>query len=174
MALAVLLALSFAAAAQAQEEYSFRGALYLGLGGAFDVEPEDDFDHSSFQLGFSWWSDDDILVGARYGELGYDDDEGLGARRGSDLRYLTVAGEYLFNEGYYVSGVYIGLGWYDLAEDAAVGAPSDSAIGVAIGLTGDFQVTRRFSVLLELSGHYTDLEDADLLAMGHVGVGYRF
>jgi hypothetical protein len=41
-------------------------------------------------------------------------------------------------------------------------------------VTGDFRLTDRFSIVIELSGHYTDLDAADLLAMGHAGVAFRF
>ena len=165
---------ALAGPAAAEESYPFRASLFIGLGGAFDAEPSSDLDHSSFQLGFSWESDYDVLVGLRYGEIGWDGDAGLGARVGPDLAYLTAAGEYLFHEGYYTSGVYLGLGWYQLDEDAAAEIPSDSAIGLVLGVTGDFRITDRFSILVELSGHYTDLDDADLLAMGHAGIAYRF
>jgi len=158
----------------AAQEHLFRAALFTGLGGAFDAEPSDDLDHSSYQLGFSWTIEPDVLVGVRYGELGWDADEALGPRLGSDLQYLTAAGEYLFNEGYYRSGLYFGLGWYQLEEDAVAEISSDSAIGLVLGLTGDFRLTDRFSILVELSGHYTDLEDADILGMGHAGIAFHF
>ena len=163
-----------ASTADAQESYPFRASLFLGLGGAYDAEPSSDLDHSSYQLGFSWISDYEVQVGVRYGEVAWDADEALGGRTGSDLTYLTAGGEYLFNEGYYTSGVYLGLGWYRLDEDAAAEIPSDSAIGLALGITGDFRLTDRFSILIELSGHYTDLDDADILAMGHAGVAFHF
>jgi hypothetical protein len=172
--LVTLLLAAIAGPASAQDDHPFRASLFLGIGGAYDVEPDDDLDHTGYQLGFSWESDWEIMVGVRYGELAWDDDEQLGARTGSDLSYLTIAGEYLFNEGYYQSGLYLGLGWYQLDEDAVAEISSDSAIGLALGLTGDFGLTRRFSILVDVSGHYTDLDDVDILLMGHAGVGYRF
>jgi hypothetical protein len=66
------------------------------------------------------------------------------------------------------------LGWYALDDDELPEFPSQDAVGLALGVTGDFRLAERFSILLELSGHYTDLDDADLLAMGHVGVAFRF
>jgi hypothetical protein len=173
--LAAVLVMSVAGAAPAEEKYPYRVSAFYGLGGSLDGGDDDSssLDNGTFQLGFSWISDTDILVGVRYGEIGFDD-EGIGGRVGSDLRYATIGGEYLFNEGYYTSGVYLGLGWYDVDEDDLGELPSDSAIGLALGLTGDFRLTQRFSILIELSGHYTDLDDADLLAMGHAGVAYRF
>jgi hypothetical protein len=173
---AALLAASLAAAAQAQDKYPYRASAFVGLGGPISSGDGDSssLDHGSYQLGFSWISDTDILVGVRYGQIDFGDDEGVGGRSGSDLTYATIGGEYLFNEGYYTSGVYLGLGWYDVGEDDLGEIGSDSAIGFALGLTGDFRLTQRFSILVELSGHYTDLDDADLLAMGHAGVAYRF
>jgi hypothetical protein len=173
---AVLLAGSLTGAARAQDKYPYRASAFIGLGGPISSGDDDSssLDNSSYQLGFSWISDTDILVGVRYGQVDFGDDEGIGGRSGSDLTYATIGGEYLFNEGYYTSGVYLGLGWYDVGEDDLGVIESDSAIGFALGLTGDFQLTQRFSILVELSGHYTDLDDADLLAMGHAGVAFRF
>ena len=79
-----------------------------------------------------------------------------GGRLNADLTYATVGGEYLFNEGYYTSGVYLGLGWYGLDGGELAESDSEGSIGLALGLTGDFAITKRFSILVELSGHYTE------------------
>lgn len=172
--LAVCLAGAAHGQGRGEERYPFRFSAFYGLGGPIDDPGAGAFDQESYQLGFSWITDWDVLVGVRYGELDFGEDEGVGGRSGSDLTYATIGGEYLFDEGYYTSGVYLGVGWYDLGEDPIAEIPSDSAIGLALGLTGDFRVTRRLSILIELSGHYTDLDDADLLAMGHAGLAFRF
>ena len=171
LALTTLLLIAVAGASAAQDDNPFRVTAFLGMGGA-DADEGGSWDNTSYQLGFSWVSDYNILVGIRYGELAFD--EGPGARLGSDLTYATIGGEYLFNEGYYTSGVYFGLGYYSLDDDELPEFPSDDSIGLALGLTGDFGITKRFSIVVELSGHYTDLDDVDLLAMGHVGVAFRF
>ena len=171
LALTTLLLIAIAGAAEAQDRYPFRATVFYGIGGA-DSDGGGSWGNGTYQLGFSWVSDHDILVGVRYGELAFD--EGPGGREGSDMTYATIGGEYLFNEGYYTSGIYIGLGWYGLEDDELPEFPSEDALGIALGVTGDFKMTKRFSILVELSGHYTDLDSADLLAMGHVGVGYRF
>jgi hypothetical protein len=171
LALITLLLAAIAGAAQAQEEHPFRASLFYGLGGA-DSDDGSSWDNGTYQLGFSFVSDYDILVGLRLGQLGFD--EGPGGRQNADLTFATVGGEYLFNEGYYTSGVYLGLGWYGLDGGDLAGTDSEGSIGLALGLTGDFAMTKRFSILVELSGHYTELEDVDLLAMGHVGVAFRF
>ena len=169
-----LLLVALAATASAQPSKSFRASAFVGLGGGLDSEPDSGVDNSSFQLGFSWLVEPGVLVGIRYGELGLDGTDFVGDRVDSDLSYLTVAGEYLFNDGYYQSGVYIGLGFYDLETSRGPFAGSDSSVGLAVGVTGDFEINRRFSVLLEFSAHYAELEPTSLFAMGHVGVGYHF
>lgn len=171
LSLALLLAAS-AAAVDAQEKYPFRVSGFAGVGGSVDDDDGNSLGNGSYQLGFSWISDTDVLVGVRAGEISFD--EGPSGRLGSDLTYVTIGGEYLFNEGYYTSGIYLGLGWYALDDDELPEFRSQDAVGLALGVTGDFRLTERFSILLELSGHYTDLDDADLLAMGHVGVAFRF
>lgn len=170
----LLISLCLAPAVGAQDTSSFRASAMLGIAGALDAEPDSGVDNSSFQLGFSWLSEPDILVGLRYGEIDFDDEDGLGARRGSDLSYVTVAGEYPFDEGSYTSGVYLGLGYYRVEESAQAGLSDDTSLGVVLGLTGDFPVTEVFSLRLELSGHYTDLDAAQFFAMGHAGVAFRF
>jgi len=162
---------AMAGAAQAQEEHPFRASLFYGLGGA-DSDEGGSWDNGTYQLGFSWVSDYDILVGLRVGQLGFD--EGPGGRVDADLTYATIGGEYLFNEGYYTSGVYFGLGYYGLDEGELPLSERDDSIGLVLGLTGDFAMTKRFSILVELSGHYTELENVDLMAMGHVGVAFKF
>jgi hypothetical protein len=169
----VLFALLLAApvaAAESSDKYPFRVSAFAGVGGAVDDDDGNSLGNGSFQLGFSWVSDVDVLVGVRAGQIGFD--EGPSGREGSDLTYATIGGEYLFNEGYYTSGIYLGLGWYALDEDPQF--ESEDAVGLALGVTGDFRLTDRFSIVIELSGHYTDLDAADLLAMGHAGVAFRF
>jgi hypothetical protein len=159
-----------ASTAHAAEKYPFRVSALAGLGGA--VDNGGSLGNGTYQLGFSWLSNEDIMVGVRVGQVLFD--EGPDERLGSDLTYTTIGGEYRFNEGYYTSGIYIGLGWYGLEADALPTHPSENAIGLVVGLTGDFKLNQRFSIVVELSGHYTDLDDADLLGMGHAGVAYRF
>ena len=171
LALMSLLFLAVAGAAAAQDNYPFRVSAFYGLGGA-DTDDGSSYGNGTYQLGFSWVSDYAIQVGVRYGELSFD--EGPGGRLGSDLTYVTIGGEYLFDEGYYTSGVYLGLGYYGLDDDELPQFPSDDSVGLVLGLTGDFRIAKRFSILVELSGHYTDLDDVDLLAMGHVGVAFHF
>ena len=104
-----------AGAVQAQDKYPFRASGYLGLGGAVNDDQGGSFSNGSYQLGFSWESDYDILVGVRVGQVAFDD--GPSGRAGSDLTYATIGGEYLFNEGYYTSGIYFALGYYGLDDD---------------------------------------------------------
>jgi len=98
------------------------------------------------------------------------------------------------------SGVYIGLGAYNLRGTAleeiekpevTVGllegeAPepvepefesvdsSETSIGFALGLVGDWEISRRWVFRFELSGHYALLDQAKLFAMAHAGFGIRF
>ena len=88
---------------------------------------------------------------------------------------MTIGGEYRFPESYYESGVYIGLGGYRLeGEDAGGRSREDTSIGAVIGFTGEFRVNRVMSILVELSGHYADLEEAQAFGMAHAGLSFHF
>lgn len=175
LAAAVLGALLAAPAASAQQLYSFTVSAAAGIGGSFDADPGDGVDHGTFQLMAGMVTEPRTLVGVRYGEIGFDSDEPLEGLFDADLTYLTLAGEYKFDQRYYEAGVYVGLGGYQLEGIDAGGADrDDSSFGLVIGVTGEFPITRRFGVVVEFAGHYTDLDDAQIFATGVGGLAVHF
>jgi hypothetical protein len=162
-------------AARAQEPYSATLSLLGGLGGAEDAEPSPGFDNQGFQLGLALLTEPGVLVGVRAGslELG-DGDDAFGSLLDAQLDYATIAGEYRYREGYYDSGLYLGLGAYRLEGSRGGRDQSDTAPGLVLGITGEFQLVKRLAFLIELSGHYVDLDEARLFGMGHAGLEFRF
>ncbi len=172
-AILFLVALTLLAGATPAEELRpFRLSVSTGLGGSFDSEADTSFDNSSFQLGFAWARDHITLVGVRYGQL--DLDSGTPDLFSAELTYVTIAGEYVFSEGYYESGLYLGLGIYELDGSTSLGPFDETAVGLTVGVTGEFPITARWAILLEISGHYADISTVRLFAMGHAGLAYRF
>ncbi len=174
--LAVLLALCglLPAPAQAQELYNYTVFGSFGLGGAPGSDTDDSLGNNGYQLGFSLVTEPRTHLGLRLGELSFDD-EPQGGLLDADLTYLTLGGEYRFRETYYDSGIYLALGGYRLEGTDALGnSDEETAVGLALGLTGEFDINRRFGVLVELSGHYTDLDAFDLLVLGHIGLAVHF
>jgi hypothetical protein len=166
-------------AARAQELYTFTGSLLLGLGGSFD-ESDAGFANPSFQLGFSNVIEKRTHVGFRLGYVGFGSDNYVGELKGADLAYLNVSGEYRsarssFSGSFVESGVYIGLGGYQLSGETDGGiSDSETAIGLVLGLTGDIEVSRSFAVRIELSGHILSSNVARYIGLAQVGVAYRF
>ena len=56
----------------------------------------------------------------------------------------------------------------------AGGESSESDLGIVLGLTGDFDITRYLSVIGEVSGHYVFLDDASIYAMANIGLAVHF
>lgn len=154
--------------AQAQDS-RFTVGLFGGVGGSPDT---DSFTEPSFQiLGAMDWAPR-THVQLRLGQLDTAFEAAGGGTYDADLRYITVGTEYRVNADYYESGLVIGLGYYDL--DGPIATLDDDTFGLNLGVTGDFEVSPRWSVLVELTGHFADFEDAQIFIMGHVGVGFRF
>jgi hypothetical protein len=162
-------------AARAQEPYNFSVAALGSIGGSLDVEPGDDLSNTGFQLNLSMITDPRTHVGVRIGQLGLDAEDFFGSLTEADLTYVTVGGEYRFDETWYDSGIYLGLGGYRLeGTDFGGGDSRDTSLGLTIGLTGEFKVNHWLGVLLELSGHYVDFEEAQVFGMGHGGIAVHF
>jgi len=160
--------LSFPATGAAQG--TFMVGLMGTLGGAADADPDTGLTNVGWQALFTMETQIATRFDVRVGQLPLDGgDSGL---FDSDLTYVTLAGEYTFPAEFYESGLYLGLGYYDLAGDVLVA--DDSSLGLNIGATGDFHLTDRFSLLVEFSGHYADLGHAQFFFMGQVGVGFHF
>jgi hypothetical protein len=172
--LTLLLTWPGAASAQVLSNYSV--SLLGGIGGAFDVEPDPGLTNTSVQLGFSLALDRSSLFTARLGQLDLGDPEGFGGLAGADLTYITLGGEYRLQRPLYDSGLYLGLGGYRLegTRFATGESDEDTALGIVFGVTADFPITRHFSILSELSGHYADLEEAQFFGILHVGVAFHF
>ena len=172
-ALAALLAAP--GAASGQQLYTFTLSAAGGVGGSLDADPGDEITLGSYQLGAAIVTEPRTLVGLRYGRIGFDGDEPLESLFDADLTYLTLAGEYKFDQTFYEGGMYVGVGGYRLeGVDALGAAQDDTSFGLAIGVTGEFPITRRIGIAVEFAGHYTDLDQAQLFATGLAGVALHF
>lgn len=174
--LLLIVLLSAPAAVSAQELHTYTVGLLGGIGGSTDVKPGRSFTNSSFQLNFGRIVSEGTEVAVRLGHLGLDAKPTFGSLTSAGLDYVTLAGEYKFDEGYYTSGVYVGLGAYRLGGTSLVDGSHtrQTAAGGSVGLTGDFRLNRWLGVLVELSGHYVDLREAKIFGMAHGGVAVHF
>ena len=168
-------ALLLPGAASAQELYNYTVGVLGGLGGSIDVDPGDDLGNAGYQLNLTMITEPRTHVGFRLGQLALDGEEFFGSLREAELSYVTVAGEYRFRQAYYDSGVYLGIGGYRLEGTGAGNEDaSDTSIGLAVGVTGEFKVNRWLGVLVEISGHWADFEEAQIFAMAHGGLAIHF
>jgi hypothetical protein len=115
----VVLSLILASSGGAQESRHRRATFLLGLGASLDSGLSSSFSNQSFQLRISFETEKDTWVAFRYGELAFDDGLDGDGFSTADLSYLTVAAEYWFNEGYYQSGLFFGIGAYTTWRPAA-------------------------------------------------------
>ena len=171
----------------AQTQYRYTVGLMAGFGGTTGSEPasatvDDVFlREDRFDLGFQLLFDMEIRRGTsfvvRLGQMDVEiDDAGLLApftpTVDSELTYLTLAGEYSLSAGYYQSSLFLGVGYYGI--DGQNVFEDDTGLGLTVGTTGDFRVNDRLSVLVELSGHYADVDYAQFFIMGHAGLAFHF
>jgi len=163
-----MMALGTSYKAEAEDSgYDFTLGLLGGVGG---TEETDSYSEPSFEIlgGMELYPRAFFMV--RLGQIQLD--EKSGALPEGDLRYLTVSTEYRIPAGFYDSGLFIGLGYYDLRSDN--GFTDETAFGVNLGVTGDIPLGKHLSVLIELSGHYADLDATQVLLMGHAGIAVHF
>jgi hypothetical protein len=174
-ALLVAAALAAPGAAGAQETYTFTVGAFGGLGGSLDADPGDELDNTGFQLDLGMVIQPANHLVLRLGSLDLDSAERFEDLTAAELTYATIGGEYRYRHTFYDSGIYLALGGYRLEGDDAAGrAEDETAIGLALGVTGEFPITRWLGFQIELSGHYADFDRANLFAMGHAGVVVHF
>lgn len=176
LTLAVLGTMAVATPVAAQELYTYTLGAFGGLGGSLDADPGDDLDGSGLQVGFSLVTQPGTRIALRAGELGLADGGQFESLFDAELSYVTLAGEYRFQESYYAPWAYIGLGAYRVegVDTAIHGDSDDTSIGLVIGLVGEFNLTRRLDFVVEVSGHYADFDEASIFAMGHAGLALHF
>jgi len=176
--LASVASLALPASASAQDLYNWNVGVMGGVGGSVDVKPGSrNFSNGTWQVEGLALTEPRTFLALRVGHLALGGKDTLfGSRVGADLSYLTLSGQYMFEESYYDSGVYLGLGAYRLGgNDAITGASASKTVaGGVLGLTGDFKASKRFSVVVEISGHYIDIRNAHIYGMAHGGLSYHF
>lgn len=174
--LVALAALAGARTAAAQDRGTFAVGLLGGIGGAFDAEGgRQDFDHHALEASFGMLTNDNTMVVARVGELELENDLGAEDLFDARLRFATVAGEYRFRQPSYDFGIYLGLGGYELEGETFFGdAEEERVLGLAFGVTGDFDVSRHLSAVVEFAAHYAFFDRADLYGVALGGVAVHF
>jgi hypothetical protein len=174
--LVALAVLAGARSAAAQERGTFAVGLLGGIGGALDAEGDrEDFDHQALEASFAMLTNDNTLVVARVGELELEDDLGAEGLFDARLRFATLAGEYRFRQPSYDYGIYLGLGGYELEGESFFGEDEDErSLGLAFGVTGDFDVSRHLSAVVEIAAHYAFFDRAEIYGAALGGIAVHF
>jgi len=167
--------------AAVSQTYTYKIAGLVGVGGSLD-ETDAGFGNPTWQLTFTSDIAEKTYFAARVGGIHWSSGDQVAEAFGPSLYYVTVAGEYRetrasFSGGFVEPGVYLGLGFYSLdGTDEDGESLSESAPGLAVGLTGDIPLNgkRNLNLRLELAAHYAALEAAQLFGMVHIGLAYSF
>lgn len=161
---------------EAQDSYTFTLGALAGVGGSVDADPGDDLSNPSFQLMASLLTETKTHLVGRVGHIGLDASDSFGTLSDAGLDYLTIGGEYRYDHHFYESGIYLGLGAYRLDGNAlATGeATSDTSFGVVLGLTGEFELTRRLGFSIDLAGHWANLDEAQIFVVAQAGIVVHF
>lgn len=164
------------AAAEQQEGYTFTLGLLGGVGGPLDADPDPGLGQTNWMLSAGMVTAPRTLVVVRAGRMAIEGDPAFERFAQADLEYIHIAGEYRFAQPTYDYGTYVGLGYYQMNGELLLGggATSESDLGIVIGLTGDFDVTRYLSVVGEVSAHYAFFDDASIFAMANIGLAVHF
>ncbi len=171
-------ALFLSPAAVRAQDYTWTLSVMGGLGGALNSGGGGA--ETGYQVGFGLQFEPGANVWAHVGQLDFETGTGVGQLTDGTITYFNLGGEYLFAEGYYDSGIFLGLGLYDLearrvlAPGVLAPASSDSVLGIVLGATGEFKITPSFVVLVEISGHVLDSADLRVLGTGFAGFGFHF
>jgi hypothetical protein len=162
-----------AVAAGAQESSAFVASLAGGAAGAFD-ESSTGFGHGIVQAGLGMYTDERTLTVVRVGRLGLGDGLESTGLLDATLEYANVAGEVRWRQPAYDFGLYLGVGAYRLEGDRAGLDEEQTELGAVLGFTGDFDLTRRLSILAEADLHYAFFDDVRLYGATLVGVAVHF
>jgi hypothetical protein len=172
----LLLAAALPREANAQD-YTWTLSLLGGVGGSLDKGGSAGF---GGQLGAALHLERTHTVWVRGGRFGFDTGADAGSLADATVTYLDLGGEYQFHEGYYESGLFLGLGAYQLegTELGVGGVPrdvlDDTVIGLVLGASGEFKFSPSFAFLVEISGHVVDSDAVGVLGMGHAGFALHF
>lgn len=164
----LLLALGLVAAAPAAAQNQYQLAALGGVGGSLDGDP---LSHPALELQFGYPRGVRDLVVFRLGRLDLSADDDLFDVDG-ELSWFTLTSEYRLPDDYYISGLFLGLGYYQRRNDNGIG--DDEGVGVTIGVDGEFAITDHWGVLLQLTGHWADLAGDQVWTTAMGGVTFSF
>jgi len=159
------------------EPYFLSLNLLAGVGGSLDGEPSSGFGNPNFELGLLVPTDINTLVALRIGQIDLSKRSTFEGLEDAKLQYVTIDGEYRFVENYYMSGLFIGLGAYKLGGDVVGGGGHDdeTQVGLHVGVDGEFPITRRMAVVVQVAGHYVNFSDrAQMYATAQLGLALHF
>lgn len=161
----------------AAQDYTWTLSAMGGIGSAIR---DGGGSETGFQLGFGLQFEPNANVWIKGGQLDLDTGSEVGKLTDGTIDYVNIGGEYQFTESYYQSGLYLGLGAYDiearrnLPNDVLGPLRTETVVGLVVGATGEFKFTPSFVFLVEISGHILDSADVRVLGTAHVGFGIHF
>ena len=162
------------AVGRAQDHYTYTVSALGGVGGSLG-EDGAGVDNPSFGLGLSLLREDRVHVSLRLMQIDFKEEDLIGNLSDASLSYVVAGGEYRSLESYFESGFFVGLGGYDLEGVDSFGiTESETGVGLVVGVTGEFEVNRRFGFLVEILGHLTSLAGNSTFVTGNAGIAVHF
>lgn len=162
---ALLLAAPPAAAAT-----PFTLGVFGGFGGSLD-EGDADLGQTAVMAKLAVESGPRTDFAIRLGEI---DIEQLGQATDATLTYLTLSGDYWAYESFYESALYLGLGYYEISAFQGFDVIEETTVGVVLGAAGEWDLTQRLSIQVELAGHYAPMDTAQAFLIAHAGLAVHF
>lgn len=159
------------------QDYTWTLSLMGGIGGGLS---DGGSSEPAYQAGFGLQFEPHANVWVKVGTVDFATGNAVGDLQQGSISYVNFGGEYQFSESYYESGIYLGLGAYDMkarrlvAPDVLLPSESDTVVGLVLGATGEFKITPSVVVLAEISGHVLDSSDLRVLGTAHVGIAFHF
>lgn len=161
---------AFLLAAPAAAGTPFSLGVFGGFGGSLD-EGDADLGQTAVMAKLAVESGPRTDFAIRLGEI---DIEQLGQATDATLTYLTLSGDYWAYESFYESALYLGLGYYEISAFEGFDVIEETTVGVVLGAAGEWDLTQRLSIQVELAGHYAPMDTAQAFLIAHAGLAVHF
>lgn len=134
---------------------AFSFGILIGGGSSLEDGFEVDLGNKVFEVFGGMKLEDATAFRLKYGQVDVDGETAAG-----EIEYFQAVVDYEFDEVFGSTSLFAGPGYYSLSSEGVTGGVDQSELGFAVGVAGDFPISRRLSLIAELSYQWINFEDS--------------